>query len=180
MRRIRPDAPGKLEQMIVLLVTANPNPCHLAGFQVSNGAVVSPYPDGVKRSLDSLKPNGRVKGIRQPDSIRAISEPLNFERQRTVPRPKFGSGFRNHEADGQSLSVPSRSARSASSIKKSSFPAAASPSICLSQASGASCSRMNAVNSANSCGVSPVTASLISARLIPANLFSHLFKRNEV
>jgi hypothetical protein len=45
---------------------------------MSNSAVVSTHPDEVKRPLDSLKANGWVLGISQPDSMTAIGELLDF------------------------------------------------------------------------------------------------------
>lgn len=124
--------------VIVFLMSANPDPSHLVAFQVADGPVVASYPYGVQRAMQPFESNGGMLGIRQPDWITAVSEFLDFTRQRPVPFPKLRRGFRYHEAEGQSLSVPSLSARSASSDRKSNFPAAASRSICLSHASPSS------------------------------------------
>jgi len=116
-------------------------------------------------ALESLEGKRGVIWVVLPELGVFPGKPLHMGRQLCL-KPLESRRASSIHAPGQSRSVPVVRAFSASSKRKSSFPAAASSSICWSQAA-LSRSRINAASSASSSTESSSTALLISARLIP-------------
>jgi len=126
------------EELIVFRVRANPHPFDAIRNQVAQGAVVKSHPhrETVAASVELLEMQRRMGLVFAPTPVGLPRVFLHRRGQLVVATPKPRSGVRPHlELFGHSRSDPVRRSAAPSSNRKSSLPALASASICLSHSS---------------------------------------------
>lgn len=160
MRPLTPCSGLLLEQAIVLLVMANPDPEEPIRYVHSQRPIRKPYASGPKASY-LLEAQRGMRGVILQLLKVVICQFFDMGRKVTVmlPEPAACPMVQSF------LVFPARCSRRASSARKSSLPASTSFSILRSQAS-ASRSRNQCRKRANSSGFSPATALWISSTVL--------------